>query len=126
MQAYYEHIMGELSQGKMIQEVKDSFAADKEWAFLANLRDPSSGHGTAKSGNEFNRNTKSAIFIQNIVNAAKCQLCGGYLHRNSQSTDHKQDKHSGGSPNIENAQITHPYCNSVKDQLVMRRAHSAD
>lgn len=118
MQAYYERLFERLSLGRTIQQVREDFINDREWAFLSNVRDPSSRHGVAKPGNEFNRNTKSAAFIENIVSAPQCALCRGYLHRNSQTTDHKKDRRLGGVPTLDNAQVTHPYCNSIKQHLL--------
>ena len=37
------------------------------------------------------------------------------LHPQSLSYDHIVGKKSGGLGNIENCQLTHPYCNSIKN-----------
>ena len=68
-------------------------------------------------GANFSTATKSAVFLKKSVdNAPKCPICGGLiLAEKSVSYDHVQPKKSGGSGNIENAQLTHPYCNSLKD-----------
>ena len=68
-------------------------------------------------GANFSTNTKSALFLgESVENAQKCPICGGLiLVEKSVSYDHIQAKKDGGRGNIENAQLTHPYCNSLKD-----------
>ncbi len=72
---------------------------------------------TAKNGKEgksFSRGTKSAAHLRDSFKAAlRCPICGGFLHKNSVHTDHKDRKRSGGSATTDNAQSAHPYCNSV-------------
>jgi Protein of unknown function DUF262/HNH endonuclease len=63
---------------------------------------------------EFSRETKSGAFIREALKSAvKCKICGGYLHVNSISIDHIIRKEDGGLGSIDNAQLTHPYCNSA-------------
>ncbi len=63
---------------------------------------------------DFSNEIKSAVFIKEaIANALKCKICGGYIHPNSTSIDHKIRKQDGGMGIINNAQLTHPYCNTT-------------
>jgi len=68
-------------------------------------------------GANFSSATKSAVFLKKSVETApKCPICSGLiLTEKSVSFDHIQPKKSGGLGDIDNAQITHPYCNSLKD-----------
>lgn len=62
---------------------------------------------------EFSTNKKSAVYIRDAIkNAPKCKICNGLIHRNSISIDHIQRKQDGGVASINNAQLTHPYCNT--------------
>lgn len=62
----------------------------------------------------FSKSTKSAAYISEAISLApKCKICGGLLHPKSISIDHKVRKEDGGMGNYENAQLTHPYCNST-------------
>lgn len=64
-------------------------------------------------GTDFSRGTKSKTFIREaITNALKCNICGGYIHKNSISIDHIQRKEDGGTGSPDNAQLTHHYCNT--------------
>lgn len=63
---------------------------------------------------DFNANRKSEVFIkQAFPNAMKCPICGGLLHVNSISIDHKIRKEDGGSSEASNGQATHFYCNTT-------------
>lgn len=63
---------------------------------------------------EFTRAVKSRAFLTKaLIGAIRCSICGGYLHTNSTTFDHIERKREGGSASAENAQLTHPYCNST-------------
>ncbi|WP_425072980.1 HNH endonuclease [Sagittula sp. S175] len=68
-------------------------------------------------GENFSDGTKSAVFLnESIKGALKCPLCKGYIDMDKAgSYDHIIGKASGGKGNYENLQITHPYCNSIKN-----------
>lgn len=64
-------------------------------------------------GKDFSIDAKSEAFLSEVINnAPKCKICGGYLHRNSISIDHKMRKREGGKGELKNSQLTHPFCNS--------------
>ena len=65
----------------------------------------------------FSTRTKSAVFLrQSVDSAQRCPICKGLiLVEKSVSYDHIRPKSSGGKGNVENAQLTHPYCNSIKN-----------
>jgi len=63
---------------------------------------------------EFSVETKSATFLRNALqNALRCQICQGLIYSESISIDHIKRKEDGGTGQIENAQLTHPYCNTT-------------
>ncbi len=63
---------------------------------------------------EFNSERKSAIYISEALNTApKCKICNGLIHRNSISIDHIVRKQDGGLGDVQNGQLTHPYCNTT-------------
>ncbi len=62
---------------------------------------------------DFKTNNKSEIYIKDTLpNAPRCKICNGFIHKNSISIDHKQRRQDGGLANIDNGQLTHPYCNT--------------
>ena len=63
---------------------------------------------------KFSSDRKSEVFIKEALrNAIKCKICGGYIHVNSITIDHKERKEDGGLGTVDNAQLAHPYCNST-------------
>ncbi|MEZ6115600.1 MAG: DUF262 domain-containing protein [Pirellulaceae bacterium] len=65
----------------------------------------------------FSTDTKSAVYLAESLRAAnRCPLCDGLLDTaKSASYDHIIQRRSGGAGSVENCQITHPYCNSIKE-----------
>lgn len=70
-------------------------------------------------GQNFSDTTKSAVFLRESIAAAhKCPICSGLvLAEKSVSYDHIVGKAKGGVGGIDNVQMTHPYCNSIKEGL---------
>jgi Protein of unknown function DUF262/HNH endonuclease len=63
---------------------------------------------------DFSDETKSSVFItEALERALRCKICNARIHTNSISFDHKIRKEDGGIGEIENAQLTHPFCNSA-------------
>lgn len=71
----------------------------------------------APAGKEFNPRTKSAIFLAgSLQSATVCPLCLGLIQsEKSVSYDHIISKDKGGLGSMDNIQMTHPYCNSIKN-----------
>jgi hypothetical protein len=67
--------------------------------------------------------TKSMVFVRDaITNALRCPLCKGLLDpKKSVSYDHIIPVREGGSGDIKNTQLAHPYCNSgYKESLTSK------
>ncbi|MEC4816192.1 MAG: HNH endonuclease signature motif containing protein [Scytonema sp. PMC 1069.18] len=63
---------------------------------------------------EFSRETKAATFIRDALpGCPQCKICGGYLPSGFSSIDHITRKADGGLGTLDNAQLTHPYCNTT-------------
>jgi hypothetical protein len=71
-------------------------------------------HQSTTTSPSFSKSTKSAAYISEAIsNAPRCKICGGILHQKSISIDHKIRKEDGGDGSANNAQLSHPYCNST-------------
>lgn len=91
---------------KSIKEIMES----SDFNYLALQSIPQQSNTISK---DFNTNQKSAIFMREaLLNVPACKICEGLIHRNSISIDHIQRKQDGGLANLENGQLTHPYCNT--------------
>ncbi|KAF0811950.1 hypothetical protein IGB42_03492 [Andreprevotia sp. IGB-42] len=62
----------------------------------------------------FSDDTKSMMFVTAaLANALKCPICNGYLHpTKSVSYDHIIRRENGGTGEVTNGQMTHPFCNT--------------
>ena len=110
IKAFYLECISKLLAGANVDEVVDSINKIPEFSYL--IRMP--GDFLETSGNEFSRETKSEAFIKEARSGTvKCKICNGYIHKNSISIDHIIRKEDGGLGTLDNAQLTHPYCNST-------------
>lgn len=107
----YEAIFAALKAGKKSKQVLKALQSEEKFAFLLTRRVEESAE---QSGKDFNRNTKSAAFIRDALDSAlRCAICGAFLHRNSMHIDHIVRKQDGGEGKVDNAQLSHPYCDST-------------
>ncbi|MFZ4202346.1 HNH endonuclease family protein [Lysinibacillus sp. NPDC056220] len=106
---YYIQIVENLSNGYSIEETMTNIVNSKEFSYL-------SKEVMTKEevlSDRFSDGRKSSVFIvEALKNATKCAICKGYLHMNSITIDHKIRKQDGGTGEVENGQLAHPYCNS--------------
>lgn len=62
----------------------------------------------------FTTDSKSEVFIKEALkNGLRCNICNGFIHKNSITIDHIDRKEDGGKGIAENGQIAHPYCNTT-------------
>lgn len=101
-----------LSEGKNVNTAIEEIMADTQFNYLTKLADnPSIDLITTK---DFSNETKSATFIKTaLASGLRCKICNGYLHSRSISIDHIVRRQDGGLGSPDNAQLTHPYCNST-------------
>lgn len=68
----------------------------------------------------FSRQTKSQVYLREaLTTTPKCPYCSGLLFPlKSISYDHKHPVSAGGPSTAANAQLMHPYCNSLKSNQV--------
>lgn len=64
------------------------------------------------TGKDISDETKSALFITvALAGQPRCAVCRGYLPARSISYDHRVPRRDGGTGDLANVQLTHPYCN---------------
>ncbi|MBW4683797.1 MAG: HNH endonuclease [Komarekiella atlantica HA4396-MV6] len=108
---FYFKIIEKLTQGVDIRNIIKEIIAEKTFGSLKMKPRVNTSETQSKS---FSRETKAAAFIRDALpKIQRCKICGGYLHSHSISIDHKTRKEDGGLGNLDNAQLTHPYCNTT-------------
>jgi len=106
---FYVKIMDSLAQAKTKENTITDIMKSDRFNYLT-----SSVAQNEISSQDFSSERKSAVYINEVLNKApKCNICGGFMHRNSITIDHIMRKEDGGLGNIENGQLAHPYCNST-------------
>jgi hypothetical protein len=106
---FYFTVITLLNKDVKIDQIINEIIKTSEFSYLMLQKDID--HITST---EFSTARKSAAYIREAISTAlKCKICGGYIHKNSMTIDHKQRKEDGGLGSIDNAQLTHPYCNTT-------------
>jgi hypothetical protein len=119
LKEYYSRIFSGLTVGLSLDEIQAAFAADTNFAFLAVPRPADVQPDSVATKRDFSRATKTAAYFEAALpNGVRCALCGALTHKNSVQFDHIVGKRDRGSSDMSNAQVSHPYCNSVKEHLI--------
>jgi len=106
---YFDAILDELNKCVSPEDVLRNVVLQKKFSYLV-----LSVEQAEIQSSSFSKDTKSAAFIREAVKTAPCcSICGGLLHTKSIQIDHKIRKQDGGTGALENAQLSHPYCNST-------------
>ncbi len=106
---FYFSIIDLLKEGKLKDEVISQLLSQEKYNYLKIQTEQKEN-----SSNEFSREDKSAVYIKEALpGVPKCKICKGYIHKNSITIDHKIRKSDGGTAEIDNGQLAHPYCNTT-------------
>lgn len=107
---FFHAILEKLAIKTSPNDVLTELSKTNEFSYI-NLEEV---HQSTITSSSFSKSTKSAAYISEAIsNAPRCKICGGILHQKSISIDHKVRKEDGGDGSANNAQLSHPYCNST-------------
>ncbi len=107
---FLEQVADALKSEKSDQEIVQAIQSSDDFSYLS-LQKPTARRGAV--GKKFDTEAKSSVYLREVLKSApKCQVCGGYIHRNSISIDHIDRRRDGGNSSPDNGQLTHPYCNT--------------
>ena len=108
---FYLTCMEKLQLNMDIDQVIEETLKEKQFNYLTAAKGEPE---IQEKQQDFNKETKSEIFIKEALkNPICCKICHGLVPKNSMTIDHIIPKKDGGKGTLENAQITHPYCNST-------------
>src|SRR6266568_46508 len=106
---FFVKIIDDLNLGIQKENIINNIIQDEEYAYITLITEKE-----IITSNSFNSERKSAVYIKEVIsNAPRCQICNGLIHVNSITIDHITRKQDGGLGNIENGQLSHPYCNTT-------------
>ena len=114
---FYRACIKALNDGESIEQTIEGIVKSQRFGKLVTENDE------PPTGQDFSRGTKSQVFLREALKTAlKCKICDGFLHVNAISVDHITRKQDGGQADSDNAQLTHPYCNTgYKERLNTKR-----
>jgi hypothetical protein len=105
----YLRVFEELKLKRTSEQILEALRDDKEFSFLT----PDEKF-VAGNKSQFSKETKSATFLRDAIGGApRCKICRCLLHFNSIQVDHIIRKQDGGLGVLDNAQLSHPFCNST-------------
>jgi hypothetical protein len=109
----YGLIVSHLTNGKTVEQIVTELQNDTNFNYLKAIE----ANSVKAVGTKFSSETKSATFLREAFQGAlTCKICDGFIHLNALTIDHKQRVREGGTGVAENAQVTHPYCNTTYKQ----------
>ncbi len=107
---FFEKATDALKLQKSDDDILKDIQLNSDFSYLS-LQKPTAKQGIV--GKKFDTGAKSAVYLREVLKSAPtCNICKGYIHRNSISIDHKERRREGGSSSPDNGQLTHPYCNT--------------
>ena len=111
----FNFIITAIQDGKEESDILQMMDKSKMYSFFkAGVRELNPQHRKT-----FSNETKSEVFLREaIATALRCNICGGFMHTNSIQIDHIDTKEGGGNGNADNGQLAHPYCNSIRKDLI--------
>lgn len=105
---FYFSVIDLLNDGKSKEEVINELLSKEQYNFLTLQTEQK------EALKDFSREDKSSIFIKEALpGVLKCKICKGYIHKNAITIDHIKRKEDGGMAELDNGQLSHPYCNNV-------------
>lgn len=112
---FYLHLIKELIKNKSKDVIIAELLKDPAYSYLKT--EPVESDDDNVPSKDFPDQVKSKIFITEALTVSiRCKICNGFIHKNSISIDHITRKAEGGLGTFDNAQITHPYCNTTYKQ----------
>lgn len=110
LEKFYLFIIELIKLKKSDLEIVDEISKSSDFNFLK----PEAIEIEPSKRKDFSTETKSAVFLRDALeNPLRCKICNGLIHKNSISIDHVDRKQDGGKGNVDNGQLTHPYCNTT-------------
>jgi HNH endonuclease len=108
---YHRFVLDAMIDGNDGPTVLQKLRSSPTFSFLSEGLDVEAPSDSSKG---FSRGVKTAAYLKDaLANAIVCAICGARLYRNSIHIDHVQRRQNGGSASLEDAQLTHPFCNST-------------
>ena len=116
---FYRLILKLIGEARSADDIISTLIQDTAYNYLQPAESPYEV-GVAKP---FSSRMKPGLIIKELLAVApRCPICHGIVPSQAMSVDHIESIKKGGVANPENAQITHPYCNTgYKEYLAAKK-----
>jgi HNH endonuclease len=102
----YRAVFQALLEGKSSDDIFIQLTAERP--YLKGMTEEDRQHRR-----NFSATTKNAAILKNVLESApRCGICHARVNLRSMTFDHIERREDGGGGTLENAQLSHPYCNS--------------
>lgn len=109
LRKFYDLILEMLDAGQSSDGIIDKLKANRTYSYLQ----PGELAYGGVAPTRYSTQVKSGLVMRDLIPLApKCPICGGLVPTQAISIDHKKRVQDGGRATVDNAQLTHPYCNS--------------
>ena len=117
LENFYKLIMEMILQKASAEDIVSALVKNPEYNYLAPAESPYESHSK-----RYSSKMKIGILIKELLTLApRCPICQGIVPSQAISFDHKERVDDGGVSQPDNAQITHPYCNTgYKEYLIAK------
>lgn len=106
---FYKSVLALLYQGESVETVVFELLKQDAYSYLQPEEVPYARPGTSKVSTQ----VKSGVVLDQLLQTVvRCPICGGAVPAQGISIDHKTRRRDGGSGAADNAQVTHPFCNT--------------
>jgi len=112
---FYDQVIKMISSGVPPEEIPEVLSKLAEYSYLQ----PGETSYDNISPTRYSTQVKSGLIIRNMLaNAPRCPICKGLVPSQAISIDHIKRCADGGESTVDNAQITHPYCNTGYKEML--------
>ena len=106
---FYEDVLTMIGQGVTGVEIVNKLIANPAYSYLQPTEVPYGG----TSPTRYSSQVKTGLVMRQLLpSAPRCLICHGILPCQAISVDHIKRREDGGQSTPDNAQLTHPYCNT--------------
>jgi len=116
---FYDQVLLFFGEGMSPEEVPNALVKMHEYSYLQPGESPADGYMSTR----YSTQVKSGLVMCEMLSVApRCPICRGLIPAQAISVDHITRCADGGESTVENAQITHPYCNTgYKESSVCKK-----
>lgn len=109
LRTFYELTLSMIGGGLAGAGLVEAITSNAAYSYLQPAESPYDGTAPTR----YSTQVKAGLVMRELLpTAIRCNICGGFVPSQAMSIDHKERKEDGGPSTVENAQVSHPYCNT--------------